>query len=170
MAANDPIKAAQKLFFDRPYVIAAVGRKAAAVLARTGGYARTTMKRGMRYRQAISTPGDYPSAHGGKDGALLRKFIFFGYDTASKSVAVGPVLLALDKTIVAGERKVTKLVNEGGAVTRRIVRKGISTQYRYRQSSTQVVRQVYRARPFVNLTAPIAAKALADNMAKMPLR
>lgn len=160
MAANDPIKAAQKLFFDRPYVIAAVGRKVAAVLARSGGYAKSVMSRGMRRRKAISNPGDFPSAHGGRGNSLLRDLIYFGYDAPSKSVAVGPVLLTPSGSIVSGERKVTKLVNEGGTVTRRINVKG----------GRKIVTQHYRARPFVNLTAPLAAKALADNMAKMPLK
>jgi hypothetical protein len=157
----DAIQAIQKTFFDRPKVIAAIGRQSATVLARTGGFARQVMKRGMRRREAISAPGAYPSAHGGKGASLLRDLIFFGYDSRNKSVAVGPVLLTPDHTIVSGTNKVPKLVNQGGRITRRVSKRG---------GGTKVVSQNYRPRPFVDLTAPLAAKALADNMAKAPLK
>jgi hypothetical protein len=157
----DAVKAIQKVFFDRPKVIAAIGRQAARVLARTGGFAKKVMSRGMRRRQSISAVGTYPSAHGGKGASLLRDLIFFGYDSDKKTVAIGPVLLTPDSTILTGTKKVPRLVNEGGRITRRVSKKG---------GGSQVVAQNYRPRPFVGLTAPLAAKALADNMAKEALK
>ena len=70
-----------------------------------------------------------------------------------------PVRVTQDSTVRSGTQKVTRVVKEGGRVTRSV---------RGPRGTRTVVTQNYRPRPFVNLTAPLAAKALADNMEKMP--
>lgn len=159
--ANNPVILVQQTFFDRPKVIHAIGKKNAAVLARTGGFARKVMQRGMRRSPTVSAPGAYPHAHGGRGLAHLRELIFFGFEKKSVSVHVGPVLLTPDRTIKSGTNRVPKLVNEGGAISRLV---------RTKRGKYRRVRQNYLPRPFVDLTAPHAAKALADNMAKIALR
>jgi hypothetical protein len=159
--ADNLFQIRQKVFFDRPAVIAAIGRKKATVLARTGGFAKTVMSRGMRRREAISAPGDYPSAHGGRGASHLRDMIYFGYDRGAQ-VLVGPEFLKTDASILSGTRKVTRLVNEGGRITRRIIRQ--------KDGAYKTVTQVYRPRPFVALTAPKAANALAENMRRVELK
>jgi hypothetical protein len=164
--AEDPIKVVQKTFFDRPKVISAIGRKNAAVLARTGGFARKVMQRGMRRSARVSAPQAFPHAHGGRGNSLLRDLIFFGYEDRLRSVVIGPVLVNPDHSILSGKKRVPRLVNEGGVIRRRVSEVSRSGRNRV----VKIVTQRYRPRPFVKLTMPFAAKALADNMAKVAFK
>jgi hypothetical protein len=59
------------------------------VLSKFGAYVRTAAKSSIRKRKRASAPGSPPSSHTG----LLKRFIYFGYDTAARSVVIGPVPL-----------------------------------------------------------------------------
>ena len=76
----------QFAFFDTKKVTSSVDRMRIRGLAQAGGYVRTTAKRSIRTRKAISVPGKPPSSHSGE----LKK-IFFGYDSRSDSTVVGPL-------------------------------------------------------------------------------
>ncbi len=77
------------MFFDTDRVKRAGGAAARRNLSKAGAFVRTAARSSIRKRKAISAPGQPPSSHTG----LLRKFIFFGYDAARKTVVVGPMRL-----------------------------------------------------------------------------
>jgi len=74
------------MFFDQKAVRSATDRATRKVLSRFGAYVRTAARSSIRRRKAVSPPGQPPSSHVG----TLRRLIFFGYDTAKRSVVVGP--------------------------------------------------------------------------------
>ena len=82
----DKIKGA---FFDSEKVLREVDKTTRASLSRFGAYVRRGSRQSIRKRKASSLPGQPPSSHTG----LLKKFIFFAYDTDAKSVVIGPALL-----------------------------------------------------------------------------
>jgi hypothetical protein len=77
------------MFFDTDRVKRAADSAARKNLSKAGAYVRTAAKSSIRQRKAISAPGRPPSSHTG----LLRKLIFFGYDSGRKTVVVGPMRL-----------------------------------------------------------------------------
>jgi hypothetical protein len=83
------INAAKGNFFDRAKVIRAVDAGTRRVLSRFGAFVRTRARTSMRRRRRPSEPGQPPSVHTG----LIKRFIFFVYELARKSVVIGPVKL-----------------------------------------------------------------------------
>jgi hypothetical protein len=104
---------AKSMFFDRRAVQEACDRGTRQVLSKFGAYVRTSAKSSIRRRKKASEPGHPPSSHTG----LLKKFIFFGYDTVAKSVVIGPTLLARR----SGEAP--EALEYGGYVRSRLARK-----------------------------------------------
>lgn len=76
-------------FFDRAKVLNAVDSATRKVLSKFGAYVRTRAKSSIRQRKKVSQPGHPPSSHTGD----LKRFIFFSYDPAKRSVVIGPTLL-----------------------------------------------------------------------------
>lgn len=74
-------------FFDREAVLRAVDAGTRIALSRAGAFVRQRAKSLIRKRKRVSRPGEPPSSHVG----LLRRFILFGYEPASKTVVIGPV-------------------------------------------------------------------------------
>jgi len=159
----------KSMFFDRARVLDAMDKKTQRVLGSTGAFAQTAMQRGMRHRKSASQPGDYPSARRGI--AMLRDKILFGYDMGTKSLIVGPSKLeSQDKEVAASGKTVPELINFGGVVMRRQIYDPKTKQIHRIRKNQRTRRWVYRPRPFVQLTLPIAAKKLADNMEKFDLK
>ena len=79
-----------KLFFDTKAVRDKVDASARRVLSKFGAFVRRTARSSIRKRKKPSSPGSPPSSHIG----LLKKFIFFGYEPAKRSVVIGPVRLS----------------------------------------------------------------------------
>ncbi len=157
------------MFFDRAGIIAKMDEKTNKVLSNTGAFARTVMQRGMKYRKSPSPVGGYPSAHRGNP--LLREKIRFGYDEATKSVVIGPALLdKTDKEVAAAGKTVPELINYGGVVMRRKVYDPKLKQIRHLHRTQKPIPWHYGARPFAELTLPIASKKLAENMEKFDLK
>lgn len=80
------------MFFDREAVTDAVDRASKTVLSKIGAFIRQDAKRSIRpagKKNISSNPGEPPRSHTG----LLKKFIFFGYDTSTRSVVIGPAKL-----------------------------------------------------------------------------
>ena len=77
------------LFFDSAKVIRSVDKSTRKVLSKFGAFVRRTAKQSIRKRKKASAPGSPPSSHTG----LLKRFIFFGYDTQKSSVVIGPTRL-----------------------------------------------------------------------------
>ena len=73
------------LFFDKPAVMRAVSEASRKILSKFGAFVRTSAKSSIRQSKSASKPGEPPHSHSG----LLKRFIFFGYDTAQASVVVG---------------------------------------------------------------------------------
>lgn len=110
-------------FFDRAAVIDAVGRAGATVLKKQGALVRKIAQRSMPYRKKPAAPGSPPSAH--KPNAFLRKFLFFSFDPASKSVVIGPEKFGRGTSAakiqefggeakVANPRRTLRVLNGGG--------------------------------------------------------
>ncbi|NLW85067.1 MAG: hypothetical protein GXY41_11800 [Phycisphaerae bacterium] len=78
-----------RLFFDSPKVLGAVDTATRKVFSRFGAFVRRTARGSIRKRKASSAPGAPPSSHTG----LLKRFIFFSFDPARKSVVIGPMRL-----------------------------------------------------------------------------
>ncbi len=84
---------AKGFFFDRAKVLNALAATEVRVLSRIGAFIRTSAQRLMRTggkKGAVSRPGEPPRTH---DNPLLKKFLYFAYDTSQKSVVIGPTAL-----------------------------------------------------------------------------
>jgi len=75
-----------KLFFDSPAVLRAVDRARRQVLSKQGAFLRTRARSIIRPRKTASAPGEPPHSHTG----ILRRFLYFSFDPATRSVVVGP--------------------------------------------------------------------------------
>ena len=117
--------AAKANFFDTRPVQKAIDKAARQQLSKFGAFVRQRSRTSIRTAKKISRPGKPPAGHTG----LLKKFIFFSYDAASKSVVIGPVRLNKPGTA-------PKSLEYGGAVV--LVGKGGK-----RTLTT------YKARPFM---------------------
>ena len=84
------IDQAKTMFFDRKTVERSADRATTRVLSRFGAYVRQAARQSIRTRKRASSPGEPPSSHTG----LLKRFIFFVYDRAKRSVIIGPTRLA----------------------------------------------------------------------------
>ena len=76
----------KSMFFDRQAVIDAIGRGNVKTLGRAGAFIQRRAKASIRKRKRASLPGEPPSSHIG----TLRNLIYFGFDTGTRSVVVGP--------------------------------------------------------------------------------
>ncbi|OHB56831.1 MAG: hypothetical protein A2Y07_06885 [Planctomycetes bacterium GWF2_50_10] len=77
------------MFFDKAAVISATDKATRKVLSKFGAFVRTTAQHSIKKRKQSAHAGSPPSSHTG----FLKKFIFFGYDTTSISVVIGPAKL-----------------------------------------------------------------------------
>lgn len=77
-------------FFDSAKVIRQTDKATRRVFSKFGAFVRRTARRSIRSRKKTSEPGKPPSSHIG----LLKKFIFFGYESQKKSVVIGPARLS----------------------------------------------------------------------------
>jgi hypothetical protein len=76
----------KQLFFDRAVVIAEMESKTRKALSRAGAFIRTRARSSIRSRKSAAPVGSPPSSH----THLLKRFIFFSYDPATKSIVAGP--------------------------------------------------------------------------------
>ena len=86
------IKTAQRFFLDSKAVIASLDKAERRVLSKFGAFVRRSAQSSMRKvnkKGTPSPPGQPPKARKG----FLKKFLYFVFDPAAKSVVVGPVLL-----------------------------------------------------------------------------
>lgn len=119
-------------FFTSEKVVRFMDKKTRKVLSKFGAYVRrqaqTSMKtpgkkaykaaaeraaaKGKRSNQfPASRPGNPPFAHGRR---LLRKLLFFAYDTATRTVVIGPVRLG-----ETANQHVPKTLEFGGIIHRK---------------------------------------------------
>ncbi len=115
-----------QLFFDTRKVRRAVDASARRVLSKFGAFVRRTARSSIRRRKKPSSPGSPPSSHAG----LLKRFIWFGYEPARRSVVIGPARLTRK-----GRGEAPSLLEYGG--TTRLEHRG------------KRKRAMVRARPFM---------------------
>ena len=84
------LKSAKSMFFDTKAVMSRVDKATRAVLSKFGAFVRTRARSSIKKRKDSAPPGSPPSSHTG----LLKRFIYFGFDPACRSVVIGPVRLA----------------------------------------------------------------------------
>ena len=123
----------KEMFFDSKTVMSAVDRATRGVLSKFGAFVRTAAQSSIRKRKRVSEPGKPPSSHVG----TLRRLIFFGYESARRSVVIGPTPFGdgkapelLEQQHVAGTTMRTRI-----KVTRR--------------GKVQTVSATYKSRPFM---------------------
>ncbi len=80
---------AKSTFFDSKKVLSATDKATRKVLSKFGAFVRRTARSSIRKRKKISSPGQPPTSRTG----FLKRFIYFGYDPAKKSVVIGPIRL-----------------------------------------------------------------------------
>jgi len=77
----------KEMFFDRQVVVSAVDKARLKVLSKFGAFVRQTARQSLvKRKRQISLPGRPPYSHTG----ILKRFIFFGFDSSTKSVVIGP--------------------------------------------------------------------------------
>ncbi len=104
-------KSATRMFFDRKAVMKYADARTRRVFSRFGAFVRRSAKSSIRKRKRPAPPNQPPSSHTG----LLKKFIFFGFDPAKRSVVIGPVRLSQ-----RGRGEAPSILEHGGlAVLRR---------------------------------------------------
>lgn len=118
------IDQAKGMFFDRKVVTNAVDRAERRVLSRFGAFVRRGARSSIRKRKRVAEAGMPPSSHTG----LLKRNIFFLYEPHHSSVVIGPTLLGTGT-------HAPRLLEHGGAVTRR--------------RKKRRVRMTYQPRPFM---------------------
>ena len=79
---------AKTMFFDRAKIKRKVDVRTRKVLSKFGAFVRQTSRKSIRKGKGTSKPGRPPFSHTG----VLKKFIYFGYDTDRRSVVIGPVI------------------------------------------------------------------------------
>lgn len=113
------IEAIKRNFFDSDKVIAAVDRATRKQLSKFGAFVRMRSRSSIRKRKATSKPGTPPTSRTG----LLKKFIFFSYDEATKTVVIGPAAFKSNATApelleYGGRGTTSRFVNRRGQVPR----------------------------------------------------
>lgn len=79
------VNAAKSQFFGKA-VTAGVDRATVRVLSRFGAFIRTAARGLIRSSRKSSRPGAPPKSHTG----ILKRFLFFVFDSARRSVVIGP--------------------------------------------------------------------------------
>jgi hypothetical protein len=155
------------MFFDRRKVTGPVDKATRGVLSKAGAFVRTAARHSIRTRKGTSPPGSPPYSHTG----VLKRFLFFGYDPARRTVVVGPmatnqVFFGKDRRPVRGT--VPEVLEYGGKITILEVERG-GTWLRADLRS----RRRLAGRPMRYRTANIAARpymgpAMKQELPKFP--
>lgn len=164
-------------FFSR-HLSGTVSKGAMRALSKLGAFVQRRTKSSIRYAANPSKPGKPPRAirHSGfsrektnrTTGAVtkqstspLRELIFFAYDSARKTVVIGPAIFLRSKS---GPGRVPRVLGEGGTVTtRKPVPRTRGRKATPQQSATfrRLVKEgriTPRPREYVKRTVTIAAR------------
>lgn len=146
-----------RTFLDRPTVIEALEWKYRRVMAKLGGYVRTTMQRSMRNRKRSSKPGEPPTSWRREKGGqgALRALTEFGYDKDDHKLVIGPQLITSTTTPLGG-KTVPQLLNEGGGAF-------------IRKFGGGRVMATYEPRPFVQPAVDKGIDKFRDLLKTVPL-
>jgi len=158
---------AKSMFFDRKAVLGAVDRATRKVLSRFGAFVRTTARHSIRRRKAVSQPGQPPTNRTG----TLKRFIWFAYEPAKRSVIIGPaktnqVFFDGDGRPVKGT--VPEVLEDGGSIFVREVFKWGAWRRADLRSRRRLAGLPTRLRK-VNIAArPYMGPAFAKEKPKLP--
>jgi hypothetical protein len=156
------------LFFDRDRVVRAVDRARHRVLSKQGAFLRTRARSIIRPRKTASAPGEPPHSHTG----ILRRFIYFCFDPATRTVVVGPartnqVFFDKDRRPVKGT--VPGVLEHGGQVTILEVNKygrwrraDLRSKRRLAGLPTRYRTVTIRPRPYMSTALALERKALPE--------
>jgi hypothetical protein len=134
-------------FFDRAKVLATVGEATTYYLGASGALVRTIAQRSMRYRSprsvAYAPAGSPPKAV--RNHPWIRDYTMFAFDERTRSVVIGPVLLA------GGRVNVPALHERGGSVwvrnpRRRVLKVGHVAPFRLAERGDRVTALVVPGR------------------------
>lgn len=100
------------LFVDRPAVRQAVEKARKKNLIRWGALTRKIARNSLRRRKKSAQPGNPPHTH---SPAPNLKTIYYAFDTQTKTVVVGPVLLGSNAGSPLPEK-----IQKGGVVIQRV--------------------------------------------------
>ena len=139
----------KETFFDRAAVLGAVDKARRKALSRAGAFVRRTAKGLIRKRKRSARPGQPPTSWTG----LLKDFIFFGYDSGTGTVVIGP-------TKLGGKEGNTPQLLEFGGTTRLKRSRRFSRGRRVVELDAGAVAH-YRSRPYMG-------PALEKESAKLP--
>lgn len=155
-----------KLFFDSPAVLRAVDRARRQVLSKQGAFLRTRARSLIRPRKTASAPGKPPHSHTG----ILRRFLYFAFDPAPRSVVVGPartnqVFFGSDGKPVTGT--VPNVLEYGGQIAIREVfkwgrwrRADLRSKRRLAGLPTRLHKVTIAERPYMRTALALERKAL----------
>jgi hypothetical protein len=137
------VKQAKDFFFDRQAVISAVDKASRRVFRRSGALVRGIARRSMKQVRPEAPPAPAGSPPRSRRG-LLKRFLFYVFDPASKTVVVGPALLP-------GMRRDVTMpqLHEHGGTTRSVVREIRWGKGRRRKVIWRKARVTYPRRPFM---------------------
>ncbi len=170
------LEAFKASFFDRKKIQDAIGKASQQNLSKAGRFIRQRAKTSMLYRKPgkASPAGSPPYAHRDGKGALLRKFLFYGFDTATKTVVVGSAALgkaeAPNLEEFGGNAKRTRVVRQvstrraSPAQKREFIRRIKTGEIVRNKAPTKVVTVTYPQRPYMGpaLQAEIAKGTIAN--------
>lgn len=107
---NDSYARVRRMFFDKNPAVRFLNKKTRKVLSKFGAYVRRSAQLSMRSSDKPAKPGEAPHARGKK---LLKRMLFFSYDSTSKGTVVGP--LRLQRT---QDQHVPRVLEESGTIVR----------------------------------------------------
>jgi hypothetical protein len=160
----------KRMFFDRPYVAAQIGKANAAALSRHGAFVQRRARSSLRRRKRVSRPGEPPSVHSTSDIATLKN-IWFAYEPAKQSVVIGPLRLNLHSALWDGGGRtlttgaVPGILEHGGRVG---IRKMKMPNGKFERVPFGHRRRAERLVPVWKATAQ--EKAAATGVVRMPMR
>lgn len=152
------IELAKASFFDRKRVKSKIDRTSEKSLRAIGALVRRVERNSIRVKEGPSTPGQPPHAHG-RD-SLFRSKIFFVYDSASKSVLIGPALIngSLKKP---PSQTVPEVLEFGGTV------EFFNTRFRQNNGKRVMIREAVFRRMAARPYAKPALEKTQDRYPKM---
>jgi hypothetical protein len=166
--------AIKESFFDRPKIVAALGRARSRALSKAGSFVRRRARSSMRRRKQSSAPGQPPTARATNGPSL--KTILFAFDGGKDSVIVGPVQLNQSTNAITAQTTVPALHEFGQSAaileSRRVPSVGQPTPWRIaprrRARPTATIRTETRRRTAKYPARPFMAPALAAEAPKFP--
>jgi hypothetical protein len=112
MAVNWGIKQFKASFFDAKKLKASVNMGLYGAMSKFGAFVQRRMKSSIRNRKKSSKPGQPPTNQTG----MLREFIFFGLDTGTGSVVVGPAKTNQRNAFGTRGQTIPNVLEKGGLV------------------------------------------------------